>query len=221
MNTVIEFNESVYIGQKEGYESLITDLQQAVDSYNALGFQPLAKEEFSRLFNDFEVLVFDKMTEGKPIVMGGLEIHKDKALEILKKPAGYEGMKHFVDKAKQSLKSAEFTHPLNKSIAVSNVGIFYELNDAGLVQFNALKDEELKRLNTKIAASDNAIKMLDLANTIIDKCKELDLLRIVSQEPNGLGFIINHLIESKWGVELLKVNASNIAKFNQQGFTKF
>lgn len=76
----------------ENWELAKKEVQEAVDSYNKLGYKSLTGDEFTLLFVHPAGLLYDKITGGKEIELGGLPVKKEKIFDIVNKPVGYDEM---------------------------------------------------------------------------------------------------------------------------------
>ncbi len=65
-------------------------LNEIFEAYKLLGFAELQTGDIKELLCDHECFIFRKMNNDESIVINGLHIHEHKALELIKKPAGYE-----------------------------------------------------------------------------------------------------------------------------------
>ncbi|MEO6456547.1 MAG: hypothetical protein ABIN97_20895 [Ginsengibacter sp.] len=191
MSVLIKFDKERYLTDKAAFESFVPAIQEVVDTFNAMPLQPLNAKEFERLFNAPGELVFDKMCEGKPVSIAGMEVNKIKAMEILNMPVGYNEFKQKIDQVIISLGDNHF-HISN--INPAGVGRFYQLNESGKVILHPDKDAELQRIHKKYATSERAKKILEFVNFIIDKSKEPGLEQIIKTNPDGVWNILKGTI---------------------------
>lgn len=70
----------------------LPELTEILGAYNSIGVGKINGPQFQSLVREPASFIFDKMTNGEDVVIGGLKINKAKALDILEKPAGYERM---------------------------------------------------------------------------------------------------------------------------------
>ena len=85
-NETIKRN-SIYLGE-------LTEILQA---FNVMNIGTLTGAEFQSLVTNPPGVVFDKMTKGQDVVIGGLKINKAKALDILERPKGYNTMLDLIE----------------------------------------------------------------------------------------------------------------------------
>lgn len=215
MDVLINFDEHKYQSEKKGLESFIPQIQKAVNAFNSLGLESLKSHELEQLFIKTDELVFDKMTEQKPVIIEGKEVHKNKALELFKKPAGYENLVSTLQETVTIFGKAIENNKL-KRVTINQLYKIYELNKKGIVIFKTTKDDEIKEYYKKYAKTDRAKKLLELANVIIKECKDPVLTEAIKWNPNGIGNILNHIVSSKYGNGELTLNVEGIMWYNQK-----
>jgi hypothetical protein len=82
-------------------KTILTDIKSA---YGALGLAPeLTVSDITAMFNNPLEALYDKLTYGKTIAFDGLEIEKSKAMEFIKKPAGFNEFISFIEEKKRNL----------------------------------------------------------------------------------------------------------------------
>lgn len=89
----------------------LKEYNQILGVYNALSLAAITGAEFKTLVLNPAFLVFDKITGGQDVEIAGLKVNKEKAMEILEKPAGYQNLLDVIDTYKKNRN--DFTHYLN------------------------------------------------------------------------------------------------------------
>lgn len=87
-------------------ESLISDLSEILNDFNALDIGELTGDDLAALVADPKGFVFDKMNDGNPIEVGGIAISKSKAMELVSFPAGYPALDALIASFKANRKDS-------------------------------------------------------------------------------------------------------------------
>lgn len=218
-SVLVNFDESGYLNECNNLDNGLIIIKPLIEKYNALNFGKVTNKEFKIFFSntDIEGFIYDEITSGKPIQINGLEINKNKAFEMLKKPVGYEG---FINQLSSTIEQLNIVilygnHPLHKSIVTD----YYEINNDGEV---IIKDSVLTSLKSKFmfyATSDVAIKIVDLVNTIIDKCNDEALKKISLGNPNGFARFLSDLFNTEHYNKAPSLNLKAISHYNRNKTT--
>lgn len=132
------------------WEMVKQEVQEAVNSYNRLGLEPLTNEEFAQLFNDTENLMFDKFTDGKPM-LAGMEVDRKKAMELIKKPDGYVQMIKEIADVLEIGKAGKSDGQNRATISVAKIHGYFELHDGRNVAYAQKLDEKLNNIGKTFA----------------------------------------------------------------------
>lgn len=222
MKKLLSFNQALYETQINQIECYIEDIQEVVNAYEKLGFGSLQKDELHLLFTQPANLVFDKITKGKPLSIGDTMIDKVKAIEIVKKPDGYESLLNAIQKAVSTLKNSDNNNrvlKLAKSFDVSQVSEFFELSIEGKVIVKNSIYDRLKEQNKNYATSERAIKLFELGQLLIEKCQDSILAELVKNDPDGLPHVLKSILnEKRDGQPAVSINIDQILKYNSPSY---
>ena len=213
MDILLSFDTHKYQQEKRAYEQFIPEIQSVVDAFKALGLEDIKSEELGMLFIKTEELVFDKMTQQNTLSLNGMEVHKHEAMKLIKKPQGYENLLSLIKNTTARMENA-VQHTAIDKFPLSHLNRTYELNSNCEVILKASKNEELQEHNKKYAKSDKAKKLTELANVIIEECKDPFLSQLISVYPNGLGALLNSILKSKHGEKGVTLNVDEIVRLN-------
>ncbi len=206
MSVLIYFDQEGYNMKKSQLGIVAGYLQQAVTAYNTLGLSALNQADFIRLFNQPIDLIFDKMTGGNPVLIGGLPVDKSKAIEILAKPIGYDNLITTINNVIAQMKDAQNTYP-------SIIQYAFQLDVSGNVVILATYDLSLQEQYKRYATSDTAIGLNTLALSIVDQINTFNLMDKAKNNPNGFGRFIADLYETRYG-QVPTINWRTIIEFN-------
>ena len=157
-NVRLSFKEKRFNEEVEEHCLLIPIFKEVLNSYNSMGLPLLSDNEFKELFRQPQAVIFDKMTEGKPTDLGGFKIARNKAFELLDKPAGYELLITKIEAANSQL---------NYGWHLANT----ELKDGDVV-LKATLLEKLKERHTIYATNEHHLKAHNFAKAVIDSAIE-------------------------------------------------
>ena len=142
------YNEQIRL--KSVHLDKLTEILQA---YNAMNIGDITGNEFKRLVQNHASFIFDKMTNGQDVVIGGLKVNKAKAIEILEKPKGYDELQDKITRFQHSV--PQWHHHLSHiDIDGNSVVISQQCLDAEL---------EASKIYAK---TDNEKKALEIAQAI-------------------------------------------------------
>lgn len=212
MDTLIFFDERRYRDEKTVFEYFIPEIQKVVDAYNSLELEPLKSTELEMLFVQTDEFIFDKMTAKQPLLLNGMKVNRHEAIKLLKKPDGYEDLILLISRVRAKIDGGNQHQYLKTTLTQLNSS--YELNNNSEVIFKASKDEELQRLNKKYATTAIAKKLFDLANLIIDECKEDQALSSIVKNGRIMDVLSSCILTSPYTGQL-GVNIREILSYNQ------
>lgn len=211
-DVLIYFDESGYIRDKDTYNRIGSILQGIISNYNALGFGNLVDSELVQLFNNPIEFIFDKMTGGEQVSIAGVEVHKEKAIDILKKPIGYEALIAQLNEFKLKGVGVELSITPRRVTGSTIAGI-YTIDLNGDIVLKASFDAQLKEQYKKYAKTERAKKMLEFAQSIIDKADELEITDLLKRNPNGPWHTIKHIVNGGDGKDIA-LNVDGIMIYN-------
>lgn len=212
---LIHFDESGYDNKKAEFETIATALQQAVTAYNTLGLADLATSDLSNLFLKTEELIFDKMTDGEPVSIAGLQVDKVKAMEILMKPSGYENLLATIESLKASLQNGPYNGiriQLTKAFIETN----YELDEGNIV-FKSSANTALENTFKHYATTPLAKKMYVLAQAILEGIDDLGLndgFKTIPDKYNPFKHVFAQDYNTNMAIDWKAIN-----KYNETGRT--
>ncbi len=115
---LISFNQQQYDNDISGIDNVVTKCQEAVNAFNALGFESVSEDELPMLFTDPAALLESKMikqvTEEDLTLKNGLKISRESMMQNLEKPLGFILVADTIEKTRQiiidrAMKGAIFT----------------------------------------------------------------------------------------------------------------
>jgi hypothetical protein len=207
---LICFNESGFNEQIEHLNEGQKLINSLLKCYSEMGLEPMSKEDFKRLFVEPETLVFDKLTKSEPLVLQGLELHKDKAIELLKKPNGYEA---FTRQLSVTISEIQKESVNNVPVTSQTICHYYELDDNGEAILKEAKVAHIRKQYEQYAESEIAIKMHSLAKVILEKANELGIMNKVVTHPGNISAIVSSLFEVYTGKPPI-INIKTIQRYN-------
>lgn len=80
----------------------LADLNEILSEYNSLSLEALTGIEFQNLIHNPKSVIFDKINDGTPILLGGVPISKTKALELVAMPQGFDAMNSLIESFKSN-----------------------------------------------------------------------------------------------------------------------
>ncbi|MBL7869937.1 MAG: hypothetical protein JNM71_18145 [Flavobacterium lindanitolerans] len=193
MKHLLSFDEQNYIEQKSAYESISLNIQKCISSFNDLQIGKINTDDLLKLLTDPVGLVYDKITNGEAISIAGLKINKQKAMDIIEKPIGYDLFLSNVKFAVESLRNNENNNI--QAINLNNIGLIYKIDESGNVVLTTKMDEMIKERNKKYATSDVAKKLFEITQKFINEVEKHGLTNVFLSNPNGPGRVLNGVIE--------------------------
>ena len=211
MKQLLSFDEQNYLEQKGVYENISLNIQECISSFNALEIGNIYPKDFLKLLTDPVGLAYDKITNGEEISIAGLKINKQKAMDIIEKPIGYDAFLNSVRLAVDSFKNHGYTdiQPIN----LNNILSIYEIDESGNVQVTEKMDENLKERNKKYATSDNSKKLFEIVKRFLEDVEKNEVTNIFLSNPNGPGRVLNEFIEITRDKKL-SINISGVMRYN-------
>jgi hypothetical protein len=143
------------------------ELQEAVNSYNRLGLEPLNNREFERLFTDTESLMFDKFSDGKPM-LAGLEVNKRKAMDLINKPAGYAEMMREIADVNELAKRGFMIGNTDARLDTAKLHYYFVLNDGKTVEYGKGLFETINKLGRYYAQTKQTADVYNFLQAVVD-----------------------------------------------------
>lgn len=213
-DVLLSFNEAKSTAAKNAIQSIGQNvIQPIVDLYQTLGVPVLNTDDLKPMFKDPEGFIFDKVTGGGTLHINGQAVDRMKAIELLKKPAGYDSFILLLNSSIEDLKG-RLLFPDNYPVTPDNIDLYFELAEDNTVVFKQSMQDKIDASYKRYAKSDLAKNMVEFAQAIIDKHDELDLGSVTKNVGGGLKHIIGKLINWEYGSATLSVNNESIEKLN-------
>jgi hypothetical protein len=220
-NNTSKYSSIIYSLEKTGEV-----LQEIVTTYNFLGLLPLNSEDFFNLISNPAELVFDKMSNGEDISIGGLKVDKQKAIEIILKPKGYNELLAKIEEIFKRISESEYWISYkNIPVTKQNVQKFYVINN-GSISINSTCNLEIKELCKLYAKSDASKQAYSLATSLISVFNEHDTKNLIRDlGKRSIGEFINELfgIDSSHNANskaTFEINPDNIDSYNRNNYYK-
>jgi hypothetical protein len=154
------FDEQMFEERIAKIEPVLVPLNQILSAYNTMKFAPLTDSEFRHLIINPESVVFDKMNKEQPLTIGGFQVDKTKAMDILIKPDGYNEMINEIHLFKKS--DQHWQHHLHKVDIIDGV--------VAISEDVVSKEKEASKI---YAENEAQLKAFNFAKSIVDLAKNL------------------------------------------------
>ncbi len=205
---LIGFNETEYLYSKQNIGRACSVVQSVVNQYNSLKLKPIENGELSNLFLNPVDFVFDRMTNGQPVSIVGLEVHAHKAMEILKKPIGYDDLLVMISEAKGNTQQI-------LGVSVHQFDETFVIDGEGNILVSPEKEEKIKALYRRFATSKTAKNAYTLASTILEQVDDLGLSDIANTHKEGFGGFLKELFDMQGGKKVI-INTRSILEYNSK-----
>lgn len=213
---IMGFDEYEYNILRDQYNSVGEQLQNVIIDYNVLGLPPLTSDEFVKLIEKPQDLVFDKMTNGEPVSIAGLKVDKTKAIEILQKPVGYQML---IDRVESIQRNGLFDRQTsNKLVQYKAVKEWFELKEGNVI-IKESADKVLKERFQSFAETDNAKNMLAFATGILALSDSCGVTELLNANPDGIWMVVKHIIKGGEG-KPFQIDIKMISRYNDPLFRK-
>lgn len=212
MSVLIYTDTSSYELLRRDLDTIAAKAQQIVDLYNIMELEPLVTADLPLLVTNPAQIVFNKVTGGAPVTIGGLIIDPVKAMEILQKPVGYTDFIAAAQGLPTWFKEAVFA-----SGASYHVNQFFkscEIDESGNVQVTAAADAKLVEQSKKYATSDRAVKSVALGNAVLAALEAQGLLETLKNNPNGIAGFFDEILEISRPGRNVQLNVKGILRLN-------
>lgn len=211
---LVHYNENQYFVQLEAVEDLGTQvLDPIVKRFNAMKIGDLESAELPKLFTALNDLLLDKVTAGKKLMIGDLQVDRSKAIDMIQKPSGFEELAATIELAKNTItESGTGVQPNHSILSV------FELVEGGVIVKKSYS-EKLRKENMHYAQTDAAKAALSFAEAVIKAAKEHDILEacVPSRE---LGDAVRRLIKYNSETKTLHINTQNVLWYNSSRLYK-
>lgn len=199
-------------------EALLPFYNNALKEYSKLNIDALSPDELPRLFNDTDILIFDKQLADKPMSLGGLSLNKEKAMELVEKPEGFIHLKTAVavvyERTKEFNESSDYRIG---SLALDKL----QLNSKGEFEISFATLTDVKERCSYYASSERSQKLLSLVNAILKETEDPVLQKMILIDGDGLLGLIKKSFpdyNSSHKLEQLKVSGTKLVKFNNENY---
>ncbi len=148
------------------YNSAKDDAQSVLNLYNGLGLTALTSAEFPRLFNDTPALIFDKLTGGNGLSISGIQVDKNKAIDIIVKPDGYAPLLAAIEAYKGRAMAGYEGVNARQNIVVSRITDYFKLS-AGAVALSDVLVTQLANTGKYYTSTDKGIAHAAFAQAVV------------------------------------------------------
>lgn len=200
-DVLIFTDNAAYASKKAEYTNAIVIVQSVVNAYNAIaGISNLITSEMNRAFTDHAALIFDKLTAGQPVVIGGLTLNKSKAMSIMEQPVGYLAFVEALNVAKSQLNAMRIT--------ADNPQAFFQINVSDVVEISSVLDAQILAVNKFYTRCTRAEKEKAFIDAVLSAyaVNNLDDYYLGSGKDVDLGQIVNRLVIQGKGLSNMHIN---------------
>lgn len=157
------------------FNAVGTALQAVVIVFNGLtftkdgeqeDFTPLVTEEIGALLDNPVSLVVGRMTAGQGVIVGGLRLEDDKALEMLQKPAGYNELLQAIEYFKAQFKDGGQHF---RVCGLSAVPKYFVIDENDAVQFSDELTGMIGKLGKKYAVNEKQLLIYNFIKAVFDE----------------------------------------------------
>ena len=200
MDTLIFTDTVAYQRKKADYANALSTVQAVVNAFNAMpGIANLATSEMNQAFNDPDGLIFDKLTSGTPVVIGGITLDKSKAMSIMVQPAGYSAFIAAIAIAKEVFP--------NYRIGFNNPQSYFEIDGSNAVQISAALDAQLLEGAKYYTRCVRAEKEKAFADAVISALTNNDIASFYRGTGWDIGTFVNRVVSKQFTVNHKRLNA--------------
>lgn len=186
MDTLIFTDNNSYQEAKREYTKAISIIQSVVNAYNAMPIDNLATNELNRAFTNYDSLIFDKLTAGQPVSIGGLTLNKSKAMAIMEQPAGYAAFVTALVLAQDKLPAMR--------ISPSNPQAYFQIGANDTVEISPVLDAQLLEQNKYYTRSTRAEKEKAFADAVVAAYNANDIGTYYEGSRHDAASIISRLL---------------------------
>lgn len=213
---LIYFNQSDYQTARRNWDVMAGYVQTAIDFYNTMGLPALSSNsELYALFADPTSFIWDKMTGGQNVVLGGLTLIKDKAMDIVAKPANYDAFLGVLKQVKENLLQGVGYGNTRAGVGAASLSGHIELNQQGRAIVSSNIDTRLNNMHSHFAKTANAKKVLAFVKAVQQSYSDLQLYGIGGEV--NVSMIIGESFDrpsSYVSSQTLTINPVGIEKYN-------
>lgn len=208
---LLHFNERKFNEHLSTFEPALNALNLIYNgAFEVLHVTELSQKEFINLVNAPLETLFDILTQGKPVQIAGMELDKVKALELIKKPNGFDEFKSLI---------IDFRSTPHHAHVFNNIKIE---NSQVVLTDEFLKQE--KRAFEIWASTDDSINaykfasgIIELANNIFGEDK-IDINRLVSNFIESKSYNPSFGTVNPTNAKIInRLNHNTISKYGQPG----
>lgn len=213
----INFNERKFKLEIHKRELVIESIQECIDKYKALNLEPLNNDEFLQLFNQPKQLLLAKLTKGKDILLGEMQIDVDKVFDLIQKPKGTVEILHLIENCKARILSKLKSQNLHYNTADQVIGEF-ELQNGENVALNKATIEKIRQQQEVILYSPTALAIFNFGEELLKLIKETNLPEVLKTNSSYIKpdvvDVLKNLIVANESKEL-KLNENYILFFEK------
>jgi len=205
-----EKNETILTNLKK----LLPEYQAVITAYNKLGLAKIQNGELELLFADPETFVFDKQIADAPLSLAGLPINKQKAMEIVEKPAGFEDLKDALHNAQ--LETKQFNEIQSYKIGWPALPCF-QMDEKNKLSIKEETLADIKERCSFYATSERAQSVLKFAQAIVKAAEDPEIANMIHHDGDGLVGVIKKIFpdfNSSFKLEQLKISGTKISRYN-------
>lgn len=165
MEKTIFFDEQGYNNQVANYKDGLDRLNGLITTYNAIGLKSaIDDDDLQEMIADPKGWMYEKIVNREKLEIGGVAVKKDKAYELIERPAGCDA---FLSELEEYVK--EIFRPGGNFYINPENFVFHK----GVAQIKPLLLERLKNSATYKAKTDKQVKSLDMLQNIADTLNKL------------------------------------------------
>ena len=159
MKKEIYFNETGFNQHIESESAFLCDFNSLLSAYNEMALPELTESEFLLLFSNDNSVMIDKITGGIDLMVGPFKVAKEKVLDTIEKPGGYNNFISLLNEMKQKS---------NHEYYLSTIAL-----TAGEIVLNPTVINKIKEQYKFYATTDNQLKAYEFAKAVLEKSNEI------------------------------------------------
>lgn len=161
---LINFDESEYKSKIGRLETFIQFFDNAIGVFNSFGLGKFETKDFSDLFLQTENYVFDKIVQGKSLIINGLPISKNKLRDLIEWPKGYLDLINKIQQIDRKFQATKERYYLEN---LKNLLDFFEFNDDDEIILKQTYYDDYKREYETYVSTEKAKKTYHFAQELL------------------------------------------------------